>query len=122
MFYKGRVCLVMSSHTLHPPTIYQPKEALTLPPEFCDSKGARHLFSIPRPTLYQWAAEGKIKAVSLRREGSLRGKKLWVVSSIREYLMAHIEPTKDHGKPAAADTSEKLARKTLLQLQKCQSE
>lgn len=58
--------------------------------EFVDHKNARRLFSIPRPTLYKWSAEGKIRSVSIRQKGALRGKRLFDCASIREFLRANM--------------------------------
>ena len=41
---------------------------------------------LSRSTLYQLAALGKIRMISLRREGNSRGKRLVVVESVQHYL------------------------------------
>jgi hypothetical protein len=41
---------------------------------------------LSRSTLYQLAALGKIRMISLRREGNSRGKRLVAVESVRHYL------------------------------------
>jgi hypothetical protein len=53
---------------------------------------------LSRSTLYQLAALGKIRMISLRRDGNLRGKRLVVVESVRHYLRmldAHQNPVAD---------------------------
>jgi hypothetical protein len=54
--------------------------------EFCDSHGAKARFGLGRSYLYTLEAEGKIRGVSLRKKGQLRGKRLWDVASIRRFL------------------------------------
>lgn len=60
-------------------------------PEFADAKMARRLFSLSRSHLYQLAAAGKIRSVVLRKKGAVRGRRLFVCESIRQFLNAHIE-------------------------------
>lgn len=55
-------------------------------PEFSDSKGVYARFGISRSLLYELANDGLIKSVSLRRLGTARGKRLWNIDSIRNYL------------------------------------
>lgn len=59
-------------------------------PEFVDHHGAKAIFSLGRSHLYNLNAEGKIRSVSLRERGKTKGKRLFIVDSIREYLRAHI--------------------------------
>lgn len=54
--------------------------------EFCDSHGAKARFGLGRSYLYTLQGEGKIRGVSLRKKGQLRGKRLWDVASIRRFL------------------------------------
>ena len=54
--------------------------------EWTDHKGARHMFSLSRSFLYQLAAENKIRSVSIRRPGALKGRKLFNVQSIKNFL------------------------------------
>jgi hypothetical protein len=75
--------------TIAPPTL---AEAVIATPEFCDSKQLRLLFGLSRSHAYLLAQEGKIRSVSLRRPGSVRGKKLWDVTSVRRFLEANVEP------------------------------
>ena len=55
-------------------------------PEFVDLVGLRERYGIKRGLAYRLAGEGLIKAVSLRRRGTTRGKKLFEVQSVREFL------------------------------------
>jgi hypothetical protein len=59
--------------------------------EFCDSPGAFARFGLRRSLLYELHSLGLIKGVSLRRRGTTRGKRLWSIDSIREYLAAQME-------------------------------
>jgi hypothetical protein len=63
-------------------------------PEFVDFVGLRQLFGIKRSLAYQLMADGKIKSVSLRRRGALRGKRLFCVRSCREFLRGEMEHAK----------------------------
>ncbi len=64
------------------------------PAEFVNHKLATKIFGISRSYLYQLAAAGRIKTVSLRQRGQIKGKRLFVVDSIRTYLLQHIETPK----------------------------
>jgi Helix-turn-helix domain len=44
------------------------------------------MFHISRSTLYALAAEGKIRSVSLCKNGKTRGRRLYDCASIRAYL------------------------------------
>jgi hypothetical protein len=57
--------------------------------EWCDTKAARRLFCLSKPHLYQLLAEGKIRAACIRRKGALRGRRLWLVESIRAFIEAN---------------------------------
>jgi hypothetical protein len=59
--------------------------------EFCDSPGAFQRFGLRRSLLYELHKLGLIEGVSLRRRGTARGKRLWSIGSIREYLRAQME-------------------------------
>jgi hypothetical protein len=60
--------------------------------EFLDSSGVFRQFNLRRTYLYQLLKLGLIKGVSIRPRGSQqRGKRLWNVKSIREYLAAQME-------------------------------
>jgi len=61
-------------------------------PEFLDAGGVQARFSIRRSLLYELHNGGHIKSVSLRRRGQSRGKRLFCVDSIREFLRERMEP------------------------------
>jgi hypothetical protein len=70
--------------TTEPPTIAEKQEA-----EFISLPGPGKrcpLSGLSRSSLYQLAALGKIRTISLRREGNSRGKRLVAVGSLRHYL------------------------------------
>jgi hypothetical protein len=77
---------VMNTHTTKPVSI-----AHDAVPEFADSKTVRKMFGLSRSHAYRLSAEGKIKSSVLRQRGSLRGRRLWHVQSIRGYLLANME-------------------------------
>jgi hypothetical protein len=60
-------------------------------PEFLDARGVHARFSIRRSLLYELHNGGHIKSVSLRRRGRLRGKRLFSVDSIRQFLREQME-------------------------------
>ncbi|MEI6033117.1 MAG: hypothetical protein WCS65_02400 [Verrucomicrobiae bacterium] len=51
---------------------------------------ATALFGLSRSHLYLLAEQGKIKSVSLRERNKIKGKRLFVADSIRDFLTAHI--------------------------------
>ena len=55
-------------------------------PEWGDAKAVREVFGIGRSTLYNLAARGRIKTVSLRERGCQRGKRLFSMDSIAHLL------------------------------------
>jgi len=55
-------------------------------PEFIDARGMRQMFGISRTATYDLINDGLIKSVSLRRKGRARGRRLFDVASVREYL------------------------------------
>ena len=57
-----------------------------LNPEFVDCKGLETGWGIKRSLAYQLLHDGKIRGVSLRRRGAVRGKGLFSVDSIRAFL------------------------------------
>jgi hypothetical protein len=65
----------------------------TLPaaPEFVDYKGLKAVFGISRAYGYRLADDGLVKTVSLRKPGTIKGKRLWECQSVREYLRANID-------------------------------
>jgi hypothetical protein len=60
-------------------------------PEFGDSKVVRKQFSLSRAHLYRLLAEGHIKSSCLRQRGKMRGRRLWYLPSLREYLHSNME-------------------------------
>ena len=63
-------------------------------PEFLDAVGVRERFGIKRSLLYELHRLGLIKGVSLRRRGTARGKRLWSIDSIRQFLRRQMEVAK----------------------------
>ena len=63
-------------------------------PEFLDARGVQARFSIRRSLLYELHNGGHIKSVSLRRRGQSRGKRLFSVDSIRQFLRKQMEVSK----------------------------
>lgn len=78
-----------------PPT--ESGEKTTLTPslaavmEFGDSHAAFAAFGLKRPMLYQLKGAGLIKSASLKKPGQVKAKRLWVFSSIRDFLTSKIE-------------------------------
>ena len=60
-------------------------------PEFVDCKGLEAGWGIKRSLAYALLADGAIKGVSLRRRGQLRGKRLFSVNSVRQFLASQME-------------------------------
>ena len=60
-------------------------------PEFINHHQATAMFGLSRSHLYQLAQAGKIKSVSLRERNKIKGKRLFIADSIREFLTANIE-------------------------------
>ena len=54
--------------------------------EFIDCAGLQARFGIKRSLAYSLLADGVIRGVSLRRAGRLRGKRLFDVASVRDFL------------------------------------
>jgi hypothetical protein len=65
--------------------------ATHLNPEFVDCTGLEAGWGIKRSLAYQLLNDGKIRGVSLRRRGRLRGKRLFSVDSVRAYLASQME-------------------------------
>jgi len=63
-------------------------------PEFVDIRGLEARWGIKRSLAYQLLADGKIRGVSLRRRGQTRGKRLFSVDSIRQFLREQMEGSK----------------------------
>ncbi len=56
--------------------------------EFVDFAALEAGWSIGRTTAYDLIRQGKIRSITLRREGNLRGKRLVEVASVRQLLAA----------------------------------
>jgi len=63
-------------------------------PEFLDARGVEGRFSIRRSLLYELHNGGHVKSVSLRRRGQSRGKRLFSVDSIRQFLAKQMDAAK----------------------------
>ena len=59
-------------------------------PEWVDARRVALLFSLARSTVYRLAEEGHITTVSLREGNNLRGKRLFSVQSIRDYIESKV--------------------------------
>ena len=70
----------------------QPPSVSALP-EFADHRTARALFGLSRSYLYNLASERKIRSVSLRKPGALKGRRLFDCASIRKFLQSADENT-----------------------------
>jgi hypothetical protein len=62
------------------------KKNNTIRREWGDANIAQGTFGIGKSTLYRLAEEGKIKWVSLRERGKLRGKRLFNFDSIAAFI------------------------------------
>jgi len=62
-----------------------------LNPEFAGHAKIRELFDLSRTHLHRLNTEGRIRSVSLRERGKLRGRRLYDVQSVRDYLTANME-------------------------------
>jgi hypothetical protein len=71
-------------------------------PEFVDSRGMRQMFGISRTAAYDLINDGLIKSVSLRRKGRARGRRLFDVASVREYLMECYDSPKSGNQEVSA--------------------
>jgi hypothetical protein len=60
-------------------------------PEFADHRTARALFGLSRSHLYILANERKIRSVSIRKPGALKGRRLFDCASIRDFIAAQVE-------------------------------
>jgi len=54
--------------------------------ETTDYLGVQELFGIRRGLAYHLSETGQIESISLKEEGEARGKRLFVVESIRNFL------------------------------------
>lgn len=55
-------------------------------PEFADHKTVKILFGLSRSYLYLLANQGKIRSVNVRKQGSLKGRRLYDCGSIRQFI------------------------------------
>jgi hypothetical protein len=60
-------------------------------PEFLDAEGVHRHFGIRKSLLWRLMAERRIRAVSIRQKGRLRGKRLFDCGSIRAFLDANVD-------------------------------
>jgi len=63
-------------------------------PEFLDALGVQARFGIKRSLLYELLNEGVVLSASLRRRGQSRGKRLFSVDSIRQFLRTQMDASK----------------------------
>ncbi len=78
-----------SSATFAAPSIAAPVTPAGIEPEFCAFPGPAQVEpygGLRRGMLYQLARDGHIKTVSLRMPGKTRGRRLIVLSTLRDYL------------------------------------
>lgn len=57
-------------------------------PEFADHKTVKVLFNLSRSFIYRLASENKIRSVSIRKPGALKGRRLFDCASIRRFIEA----------------------------------
>jgi hypothetical protein len=71
-------------------------------PEFADWRQIYALFGIRRTLAYTLLGERRIKGVSLRKPGTVRGKRLFSVKSVSDYLNALLHEQEQKGAVAGA--------------------
>ena len=59
-------------------------------PEFVDHQGLTRMFGIRRSHAYLLVAQGSIRSVCLRKPGAIKGRRLFHVQSVREFLARQI--------------------------------
>jgi hypothetical protein len=59
--------------------------------EWCAAKHLKPLFGLSRSHAYLLLSEGLIRAASIRRPGTIRGRRLFDCTSIRAFLNKHAE-------------------------------
>jgi len=75
-----------------------------LEPEFLRPSDVFERYRIRRGHLYRLLESNKVRSVSLRERGKLRGVRLVVHSSLREYIFSHeITGGESEGTPDASD-------------------
>ena len=57
-------------------------------PEFADHKTVKVLFNLSRSFIYRLASEKKIRSVSIRKPGAIKGRRLFDCASIRRFIEA----------------------------------
>jgi hypothetical protein len=65
-------------------------------PEFAGHAKIRELFDLSRTHLHRLCTTGKIRSVCLRERGKARGRRLYEVQSVRNYLIANVETEVTH--------------------------
>jgi hypothetical protein len=60
--------------------------SIGIDPEFCGLRELEARFGIKRSTAYNLIAEGAIRSVVLRRKGTIKGRRLCDVASVRKFL------------------------------------
>ena len=78
-----------SDKTTAPVSVVQ--AGATQDPEFLDAAGLHARFGIKRSLAYSLLSDRAIRGVSLRRRGHLRGKRLFDVASVREFLRGQMD-------------------------------
>lgn len=66
-------------------------DSINVGPEFVDCKGLEQRFGIRRSLAYELIHRNAIRSVSLRKRGSVRGKRLFDVQSVRNFLRSGSE-------------------------------
>ncbi len=61
------------------------------------ARGLEFYSSCSRAKLYQWAAEGKIRSVSIREPGRVRGCRLFHLQSILDFIEQNSHEGKEDG-------------------------
>jgi hypothetical protein len=64
-------------------------------PEFLRTNDVHTYFGIKKGTLYNLSNLGKIRGVTLRPTGGVKGVRLWNVESIRSYIESQKEQADD---------------------------
>jgi hypothetical protein len=60
-------------------------------PEFLDAQGVERFFGLRRSLLFRLLANNDIRAVSIRKRGRVRGKRLFDCNSIRSFLNENVD-------------------------------
>jgi hypothetical protein len=77
----------IGSRTIAEPTL----ATVDVEPEFVDSQSLHAIFGIRRTLAYDLLSTGHIRSVSLRRPGNSRGKRLFLVKSVRDFLNSQLQ-------------------------------